>query len=185
MDFIELIIVAIGLAMDATAVSIGKGLGVSRVRVRHALSVGIWFGGFQALMPIIGYLLGLSFTGIVSSIDHWIAFALLAVIGVNMIRETLQGGEENFDNNFGIRSMIVLAIATSIDALVVGVSFAMLGTNIWTAALVIGVVTCILSILGIYGGRYLGKRIGSKAGIVGGLVLIGIGTKILIEHTLL
>ena len=182
MDFLELIIIAIGLAMDATAVSIGKGLGVPRVRVRHALSVGIWFGGFQAIMPIIGYFLGLGFSSIISNIDHWIAFALLAIIGVNMIRETLHGDDESYDNDFGLRSMIVLAIATSIDALVVGVSIAMIGANIWTAAIIIGVVTFLLSVLGIYGGRYLGSRIGSKAGIVGGLVLIGIGTKILIEH---
>ena len=168
--------------MDAFAVSVGKGLTLTRVEPRHALKAGVWFGGFQALMPIIGYLLGQSFSSIVVSIDHWIAFGLLVLIGLNMIREAIWGEEESQDSNFGVRHMFIMAVATSIDALAVGITMAFLGINIWLAATIIGVITLLLSASGIYLGRTVGGKLGDKAGILGGIVLIAIGIKILVEH---
>ena len=182
MSTLELIIIGFGLAMDAFAVSVGKGLTLDRVEPRHALKAGVWFGGFQALMPIIGYLLGQSFSSIVVSIDHWIAFGLLVLIGLNMIREAIWGEEESQDSNFGVRHMLIMAVATSIDALAVGISMAFLGINIWLAAAIIGVITFLLSASGIYLGRTVGGKLGDKAGILGGIVLIAIGIKILVEH---
>ena len=182
MTFISLLLFAVGLAMDAFAVSIGKGLSLKQVRLRHAMSAGLWFGGFQALMPIIGYYLGQSFSHIVSNVDHWIAFGLLVLIGLNMIRETLSGDDEGQDDDFGCRKMFVMAVATSIDALTVGVSMAFLDVNIWIAATVIGVVTFAFSAVGVSLGTKLGEKVGSTAGILGGIVLIGLGTKILIDH---
>ena len=182
MSTLELIIIGFGLAMDAFAVSVGKGLTLDRVEPRHALKAGVWFGGFQALMPIIGYLLGNSFSSIVVSIDHWIAFGLLVLIGLNMIREAIWGEEESQDSNFGVRHMLIMAVATSIDALAVGISMAFLGINIWLAAAIIGVITFLLSASGIYLGRTVGGKLGDKAGILGGIVLIAIGIKILVEH---
>lgn len=183
MGIIEIILIAISLAMDAFAVSVGKGLSLRTIEPRHALKVGVWFGGFQALMPLIGYYLGRSFAGVVVSVDHWIAFGLLLLIGLNMIRETIWGDEEDDSaSDFGIRTMFVMAVATSIDALAVGVSFAFLDVNIWVSVLVIGLVTLLLSSSGIYLGRIFGSRLGDKAGIVGGVVLIAIGVKILVEH---
>ena len=182
MSTLELIIIGFGLAMDAFAVSVGKGLTLDRVEPRHALKAGVWFGGFQALMPIIGYLLGQSFSSIVVSIDHWIAFGLLVLIGLNMIREAIWGKEDNQDSNFDVRHMLIMAVATSIDALAVGISMAFLGINIWLAAAIIGVITFLLSASGIYLGRTVGGKLGDKAGILGGIVLIAIGIKILVEH---
>ena len=182
MSTLELIIIGFGLAMDAFAVSVGKGLTLDRVEPRHALKAGVWFGGFQALMPIIGYLLGNSFSSIVVSIDHWIAFGLLVLIGLNMIREAIWGEEESQDSNFDVRHMLIMAVATSIDALAVGISMAFLGINIWLAAAIIGVITFLLSASGIYLGRTVGGKLGDKAGILGGIVLIAIGIKILVEH---
>lgn len=182
MKFIELFLIAVSLAMDAFAVSVGKGFTLKRVLPRHALSAGLWFGGFQALMPIIGFFLGSSFAHIVERIDHWIAFGLLALIGINMIRETLSGDDDKLDSDFGFRTMIVMAIATSIDALTVGVSMAFLRVDIWIAAAVIGVVTFALSAVGVSLGCKFGAKVGSRAGIVGGVVLICLGIKILIEH---
>ena len=182
MSILELIIIGFGLAMDAFAVSVGKGLTLNRVEPRHALKAGVWFGGFQALMPIIGYLLGQSFSSIVVSIDHWIAFGLLVLIGLNMIREAIWGEEESQDSNFGVRHMFIMAVATSIDALAVGITMAFLGINIWLAAAIIGVITFLLSASGIYLGRTVGGKLGDKAGILGGIVLIAIGIKILVEH---
>ena len=182
MSILELIIIGFGLAMDAFAVSVGKGLTLNRVEPRHALKAGVWFGGFQALMPIIGYLLGQSFSSIVVSIDHWIAFGLLVLIGLNMIREAIWGEEESQDSNFGVRHMFIMAVATSIDALAVGITMAFLGINIWLAATIIGVITFLLSASGIYLGRTVGGKLGDKAGILGGIVLIAIGIKILVEH---
>ena len=182
MAFVELILIAIGLAMDAFAVSVGKGLSVSRVEPRHAISAGLWFGGFQALMPIIGYLLGSSFAHVVSSVDHWIAFALLLLIGLNMIRETLWGDDEAHDSDFSPRKMFVMAVATSIDALTIGITLAFLNVNIWVAATVIGVITFALSAIGVHLGSRFGAKVGSKAGILGGVVLICLGIKILLEH---
>lgn len=182
MGIMELLLIAIGLAMDAFAVSVGKGITLKRVRLSHALTAGVWFGGFQALMPIAGFFLATSFADYVASIDHWIAFGLLTLIGVNMIRETIWGEEESHDNNFGFRTMLLMAVATSIDAMAVGISMAFLGVNIWTSAAVIGIVTLLLSAAGTYLGHIFGSRLGSKAGILGGIILIAIGIKIVIEH---
>ena len=168
--------------MDAFAVSVGKGMTLKRVQPRHALSAGVWFGGFQGLMPLIGYYVGRSFAEYVVSVDHWIAFGLLVLIGLNMIRETIWGDDEEQDSDFGVRTMLIMAIATSIDALAVGVSMAFLDVNIWFSAAVICIVTLIISAAGVYLGTMFGARLGSKAGIVGGLILIAIGVKILVEH---
>lgn len=183
MGFVELLLIAIGVSMDAFAVSVGKGLSLSSVRPRHMLIAGVWFGGFQALMPVVGYLLAASFSHIVVSIDHWVAFALLSLIGLNMIRETLWGKEDEKSNNdFSAKTMAVMAVATSIDALAIGVSMAFLSVNIWLAAFIIGVTTSLFSACGVLLGRLFGARLGSKSGLVGGLVLVGIGVKILVEH---
>ena len=185
MELITLIVIAIGLAMDAFAVSIGKGLSVQRIEPRHTMSVGLWFGGFQALMPLVGYFLGVSFASLVQNIDHWIAFILLGIIGVNMIREATAKEEcecEKATSDFSSRKMLLLAIATSIDALAVGVSFAFLGVNIWQAVVMIGVITMILSMIGLRIGNIFGCRYKSKAELFGGCVLLLMGCKILIEH---
>ena len=182
MGVVELILIAIGLAMDAFAVSLGKGLTLKRVEGKFALVAGAWFGGFQALMPIIGYLLGRTFAGFVISVDHWIAFVLLALIGINMIRDTLWGDKEQHTSDFSARSMFLMAVATSIDALAVGVTMAFLDVNIWIAATVIGVITFVLSAVGVVLGYRFGTLLGSKAGLLGGVILIGLGVKIILEH---
>ena len=179
---IELLLIAIGLAMDAFAVSVGKGIAVGKVNARHALTAGAWFGGFQALMPIIGYFLGRSFSGFVENVDHWIDFGLLAFIGINMIREAVGGDEEGQNGDFGLKTMFVMAVATSIDALAIGITIAFLGANIWISAAVIGIVTLLISAAGVYLGSLFGSRLGSRSGIIGGVILIAIGLKILIEH---
>ena len=185
MSLIEIFIIAIGLSMDAFAVSIGKGLSVTKTQLIHYLKVGLWFGGFQALMPLVGYFLGVSFASLVQNIDHWIAFILLGIIGVNMIREAASNDEcECHDSNsdFSFHKMLLLAIATSIDALAVGVSFAFLGVNIWQAVVMIGVITMIISMIGLRIGNIFGCRYKSKAEIFGGCILLLMGCKILIEH---
>ena len=184
MGISELLLIGIGLSMDAFAVSIGKGLSTKSLTPRHYLSVGVWFGGFQALMPIVGFLLGVSFASLVESFDHWIAFVLLGIIGSNMIRESLKGDECEIHPDFSTRAMFMLAIATSIDALAVGVSFAFLQIDILPAASIIGVTTFILSMVGLRIGNIFGCRFKSKAEFVGGVVLIIIGIKILAEHLL-
>ena len=187
MNYTELILIAIGLSMDAFAVSIGKGLCVQQLRPRHTLTVGLWFGAFQALMPIAGYLLAARFSSVVAAFDHWIAFVLLGLIGCNMIREACDKEEDETcqTNDFAPRAMLLLAIATSIDALAVGISFAFLGIDIWNSAAVIGLTTCLLSMVGIRIGHHFGNRFKSKAEILGGVILIIIGVKILTEHTLM
>ena len=185
MGVIELLLIALGLSMDAFAVSVGKGLSVQKINPRHSLSVGVWFGGFQALMPLIGYFLGVSFASLVESFDHWIAFILLGIIGFNMIREALSNDEcEAVHPDFSARTMLMMAIATSIDALAVGVSFAFLHIDIWSATSIIGVTTFILSIVGLRIGNIFGCRYKSKAEFAGGAILMVMGVKILIEHTL-
>ena len=184
MNFTELLLIAIGLSMDAFAVSIGKGLSVQTLRPRHTLAVGLWFGLFQALMPIIGYLLAAHFSGIVAAFDHWIAFVQRGCIGANMIREACSEEDEAHTNDFAVRTMLLLAIATSIDALAVGISFAFLGVEIWNSAAVIGLTTCLLSMGGIRIGHHFGARYKSKAELLGGAILMLIGVKILAEHTL-
>lgn len=181
MSFWELLMIAVGLSMDAFAVSVCKGLSVQKIKIKHQLTVGVWFGGFQALMPLIGYFLGVQFQSLITNIDHWIAFALLVMIGANMIRESF-GEEECTDCSFAVRAMLPLAVATSIDALAVGVSFAFLEVRIFSAIAVIGVTTCLLSAIGLWVGNVFGCRYKSKAEIFGGVVLILMGIKILLEH---
>ena len=182
MGVIELLVLALGLSMDAFAVSICKGLSVPKLQVKHCLICGVYFGGFQALMPLIGWALGIRFQSMITNIDHWIAFVLLAVIGANMIKESFSKEEECPDASFGFKTMLTLAVATSIDALAVGVSFAFLDVSIVPAVLLIGVTTFVCSAVGVKIGNVFGNRFQSKAEFLGGLVLIAIGLKILIEH---
>ena len=180
MSLIELTLIAVGLAMDAFAVSITKGLSLQKIDYKKALITGLFFGGFQFLMPVIGFYLGYNFKDYISEMDHWIAFVLLAGIGISMIRESRKEAEG--DSDFSLKTMTVLAIATSIDALTVGISFALLGVNIWTSSLLIGVITFCLSFIGVKVGFAFGTRFKSKAEVLGGVILILIGTKILLEH---
>lgn len=182
MELISVILIAVGLAMDAFAVSICKGLAMKDPPFRSTLIIGLWFGVFQAVMPIIGYFLGSSFYQYISGIDHWIAFILLALIGANMIRESLSKEEEDVDDRIDFKTMLLLAIATSIDALAVGISFAMDNTNIYSAALIIGVITMAISMVGVKIGAKVGGKYGKHAELVGGIILIVIGLKILLEH---
>ena len=170
--------------MDAFAVSVCKGLSVGRPQLRHCLSCGIWFGLFQALMPLLGWLLGVRFQGLIVSVDHWVAFVLLGLIGFNMVRESRGGEAEELDCSFSPRAMLPLAVATSIDALAVGITFAFLQADILPAVLFIGVTTFALSFAGVRMGSVFGSRYRSRAELAGGLVLIGMGLKILLEHTL-
>lgn len=182
MSLFELILLAVGLSMDAFAVSVCKGLSGRSLRPRHAVITGAYFGGFQALMPLIGWLLGRQFESLIKSIDHWIAFGLLTVIGANMIREAVFGADEEQNDSFSPKTMLPLAIATSIDALAAGVTFAFLDVNIVTAVLIIGAATFTLSAAGVKAGNVFGARLKSKAEIAGGVILILLGIKILIEH---
>ncbi|HIR60052.1 MAG TPA: manganese efflux pump [Candidatus Faecivivens stercoravium] len=182
MSTYELFIIAVGLSMDALAVAICKGLSMAKMSWKKGIIVGLWFGGFQALMPLIGYLLGAQFESKITAFDHWIAFILLGLIGGNMIREGVSGDEEKTDDSVSIKSMLPLAIATSIDALAVGVTFAFLRVNIVYAVSFIGVITFLLSTVGVKVGNVFGARYKSKAEIAGGVILILMGLKILIEH---
>lgn len=182
MSVIELLALALGLSMDAFAVSICKGLSVPKLQAKHCLICGVYFGGFQALMPLIGWALGIRFQSMITNIDHWIAFVLLAVIGANMIKESFSKEEECPDASFGFKTMLTLAVATSIDALAVGVTFAFLDVSIVPAVLLIGATTFVCSAVGVKIGNVFGNRFQSKAEFLGGLVLIAIGLKILIEH---
>ena len=167
--------------MDAFAVSVCKGLSVGKIKPKHALKAGIWFGGFQALMPVIGYFLASLFAQQIDAFDHWIAFVLLFLIGGNMVREAFSKDEEKVSDKMDIRSMFLLAVATSIDALAVGVSFAFLKVNLILSVTIIGVTTLILSAAGIYIGGLFGAKYKSKAEFAGGLILIFLGLKILLE----
>ena len=182
MSFFDLFLIALALSMDAFAVAICKGLSVKKVGAKHILTAGVYFGGFQALMPLIGFLLGYKFERFIVSVDHWIAFVLLAVIGGNMIKEALVGEDDEVNDSFSFKTMLPLALATSIDALAVGISFAFLGVDIVTAALLIGVTTFVISGAGIVVGNIFGAKYKSKAELAGGIVLILIGLKILLEH---
>lgn len=187
MSLYELFIIAVGLSMDAFSVAICKGLSTGQLKKKHYLVTGAWFGGFQALMPAIGYLLGSTFSEKINAYDHWIAFILLVLIGANMLREAFSKEEEDESeksgNSFGFKNMLLLALATSIDALAVGVSFALLEeVNILAAVLFIGAVTFILSAVGLKVGNAFGLKYKKKAEIVGGLILIVMGAKILIDH---
>lgn len=183
MSLWELFVIAVGLSMDAFAVSICKGLSVGKVKMKHLLITGLYFGGFQALMPALGYMLGTKFQHMITSVDHWIAFVLLGIIGLNMIKESRECDEcSEMDADFGFKAMVVLAIATSIDALAVGVTFAFLQVQIIPAVIFIGVTTFILSAVGVKIGNVFGTKYKSKAELFGGVVLILMGTKILLEH---
>lgn len=179
----ELFVIAVGLSMDAFAVSICKGLSVGKIKIKHLLTAGIYFGGFQALMPAIGYLLGTRFQHLITSVDHWIAFVLLGIIGANMIKESRESCDcSEMDADFGFKVMIPLAVATSIDALAVGVTFAFLQVQIVPAVLFIGTITFLLSAAGVKIGNVFGLKYKSKSELFGGVVLILMGTKILLEH---
>lgn len=181
MDALSVVLIAVGLAMDAFAVSICKGLAVKGLNWRHALIVGLWFGGFQALMPVLGYFLGSTFSEFITSYDHWVVFAILGLIGVNMIREALSDEEEAIDGDLGMRTMILLAVATSIDALAVGVTFSMNGDGILVPAVMIGVITMAISMVGVWIGGRFGDRYGNRAEMLGGVILILMGLKFLLE----
>ena len=182
MGLVELFLLAVGLSMDAFAVSICKGLSTKDVRREHMVVTGLYFGGFQALMPLAGYLLGSRFQSMIQRVDHWIAFVLLALIGANMVRES-QGEAEHLDDSFTPGTMLPLAVATSIDALAVGVTFAFLNVRIIPAAALIGVTTFALSAIGMRLGNVFGARYQARAELAGGIVLILMGVKILLEHT--
>ena len=179
----ELFIIAVGLSMDAFAVAICKGLSAPRITLGHGLVAGLWFGGFQAAMPLAGWLLGSRFQAVISGFDHWIAFVLLAMIGINMIRESRQTDDDGVDASFSWRSMLPMALATSIDALAVGVTFAFLQVdNIFLAVGFIGATTFVLSCAGVLLGSAVGGAFRTRAELVGGVILVLMGTKILLEH---
>lgn len=182
MDLLSLFLIAVGLSMDAFAVSVCKGLATPKYKLKYSMICGAWFGGFQALMPTVGYLLGVNFKKYITAIDHWIAFVLLALIGFNMIREALKNDDEGADPSFTAKSMSLLAVATSIDALAIGITFAFLDVNIVAAVLFIGVCTFVISAAGVKIGSVFGTRFKSKAEIAGGAILIILGLRILIEH---
>ena len=181
MQLWELFVIAVGLSADAFAVAICKGLSVKKIEKKHALIVGLYFGGFQAFMPLIGYFLGSKFQSLITEIDHWLALILLAVIGINMIKESFEDCDE-LDASFSFRSMLPMAVATSIDALAVGITFAFLNVNIIPAVSFIGVITFILSAIGLVIGNRFGARFKSKAELLGGIVLVLMGVRIVLEH---
>ena len=180
MSILELFILAVGLSMDAFAVSVCKGLSLGKIKPKHMCIAGAWFGGFQALMPLIGYFLGSFFAEMIEKYDHWVAFVLLAIIGGNMIKESFCK-DEKVDSSMDVKSMLLLAIATSIDALAVGVTFAFLQVQIVHAVSFIGVITFIFSAVGVKIGSVFGTKYKSKAELFGGIVLVLIGIKILLE----
>ena len=188
----ELLLLAVGVSMDAFAVSICKGLAMKRATLKAGMTCGLWFGGFQALMPTVGFFLGTLFADAILSIDHWVAFVLLGIIGINMLKEAFEKeecaccsvdgcGEQGAD--LSVKTMFLMAVATSIDALAVGISLAMVGNvNIFSAVILIGVCTCLLSALGVKIGNVFGSRFEQKAQVAGGIILILLGVKILLEH---
>lgn len=182
MGILSILVIAVGLAMDAFAVAICKGLSMKKMNWSKALIVGGYFGFFQAVMPIIGYLLGVGFHEKVTSVDHWFAFILLSAIGINMIKEALSKEEDCKNDRVDFKEMVVLAIATSIDALAVGITMAFLDVNIITAVLAIGIITFIISVIGVKIGNIFGDKYEKKAEFIGGVILILMGLKILLEH---
>ena len=181
MSLLDLFILAVGLSMDAMAVAICKGLSAQKLKLRHALVTGLYFGGFQAAMPLLGFLLGLRFRAYIESVDHWIAFILLGFLGAKMIKDAFDDAEE-VNCSFCPKAMIPMAVATSIDALVVGITFAFLKVSIIPAVSFIGVITFSLSAVGVYVGHLFGAKFRSKAELIGGIVLILMGLRILLEH---
>lgn len=182
MGILEIFLIGVGLSMDAFAVSVCKGLSMKKLDWKKAIIIALYFGVFQALMPVIGYLLGTTFESLVTQIDHWIAFILLGIIGANMIKEALGKESENSNDKVDFKTMIVLAIATSIDALAVGITFAFFKTKLVSSVAIIGVITFVLSLLGVKIGNKFGDKYEKKAEFLGGVILILIGVKILIEH---
>lgn len=186
MGFAELLLLAVGLSMDAFAVSICKGLAMKRATLKAELTCGVWFGGFQALMPLMGFFLGTLFAGAIEAVDHWVACLLLVIIGVNMLKEAFAQEEECEScgsADLGVKTMFVMAVATSIDALAVGISLAMAGdVNILLSVILIGICTCLLSMAGVKIGSVFGSRFEKKAQLAGGVILILLGVKILFEH---
>ena len=181
----ELLLLAVGLSMDAFAVSVCKGLSVKKAGPKEGALCGVWFGGFQAIMPLVGFFLGRLFAEAIEAVDHWVAFGLLAIIGVNMLKEAFEKDCdcENHDADFSVKTMFVMAVATSIDALAVGISLAMAGNvNIWAAIGLIGSITFALSFLGVKVGNVFGSRFEKKAQAAGGIILVLLGLKILLEH---
>lgn len=184
MGIFDLILLGFGEAMDAGAVSMVKGAATRKPCILHYASVGLWFGGFQAVMTLVGYYFGARFISYVESFDHWISFILLTAIGLNMIKESIGKDSEHVDTSYSAKTMLFLAVATSIDALAVGVSLGFSDVNVWVAALIIGVITLIVSVIGMKIGSLFGNRFKSAAEFTGGLTLIFIGAKILVSHLL-
>ena len=182
MSAVELLLLSIGLAMDAFAVSVCKGISMKKMNWKKAIIIGLYFGGFQALMPTIGYFLGSAFQSLITSIDHWIAFILLGIIGGGMIKEAFEDDKENVNDDVGFKTMIILAIATSIDALAVGITFVFLNVNLILAVSLIGIITFVISVIGTKIGNRFGDKYERKAEMVGGIILIFLGIKILLEH---
>lgn len=186
MRLTDILLLAVGLSMDAFAVAVCKGLALKKIDLRNAGTVGLWFGGFQALMPLIGYFIAALFADSIKAVDHWVAFVLLALIGGNMLREAFGGEEETEECGcaLSVKTMLPMAVATSIDAMAVGVTFAFTGTyvNIWVSVVIIGITTCLLSMAGVKVGSVFGARYEKKAEILGGVILILLGLKILLEH---
>ncbi len=184
MSFVELMLIGLGLAMDAFAVAVCKGLNMKKINKKHAVLIALTFGFFQGFMPFLGYLLGTSFEQYITSIDHWIAFILLALIGLNMIKESRETDECETcqDESLDLKELLMMGIATSIDALAVGITFAFLKVEILQATLIIGITTFVLSLIGVVIGNMFGSRFKSKAELTGGCILILIGLKILLEH---
>lgn len=182
MSLFSLFLLAIGLSMDAFAVSVCKGLAIKKITLKNAGIVGLWFGGFQALMPLIGYILGSQFEQYITAFDHWIAFILLGIIGITMIKEALSKDEEEANDSLDVKTMLLLAVATSIDALAVGITFAFLRVDIVPAVSFIGIITFTLSAIGVKVGNIFGIKYKSKAELTGGIILLVIGVKILLEH---
>lgn len=189
MNLVELFILAVGLAMDAFAVAVCKGLSVKKISVKHPVTVGLYFGFFQGAMPMIGYFLGKQFSDKINAIDHWVVFILLGIIGFNMIKGAVKEKEEeecasckDVDNSLNVKEMLVLSVATSIDALAVGITFAFLKVNIVMATSFIGAVTFLISAAGVIIGNLFGGKLKSKAEMAGGIILVCLGTKILLEH---
>lgn len=182
MGILEISLLGIGLAMDAFAVSICKGLSMKKMNWKNAIIIALYFGIFQALMPMIGYFLGTTFESFVTTFDHWIAFILLALIGGNMIKESFDNEDEKKNDKVDFKTMIVLALATSIDALAVGITFAFFDVNLLLAVAIIGIITFIISIFGVKIGNKFGDKYQNKAELIGGIILVILGIKILLEH---
>ena len=180
MNLLELFLVGVGLSMDACAVSICKGISLKKINLKNILTIGLYFSIFQAVMPLIGYFLGISFHEIIDSIDHYIVFIILLILGINMIKESKNN--ESLNDKLDIKTMLMLSIATSIDALAVGISFSLLEVNIYFTVFLIFITTLVFSVLGVIAGNKFKGRYGNKTLILGGLILIFIGSKILIQH---